>query len=38
MFVEVDGFEPVLLEVFRNIEISLCDMCTFMRHLFAFAQ
>lgn len=31
MSVEVDGFEPVLLELYRNIEISACDMYIFMR-------
>lgn len=38
MYVAVDFFEPVLLELFRNIEISVCGMCASVRHSFAFAQ
>lgn len=38
MSVDADGFEPVLLELFRNIEISVCGVCASMRHSVAFAE
>lgn len=34
----LEHFYPVLLELFRNIEISVRDKCTSGRHCFPFAQ
>lgn len=33
-----EHFYPVLLQLFRNTEISVCDKCTSGRHCFACAQ
>lgn len=36
MFVEADVFEPVLLELFINIEISVCEYVHFYETLVCF--